>query len=172
MTSSDIAYTPILPFMVEALHLSASQAGLIASANFIGYFAGALLAALRFPGSRRVWLLGALVLLFVPKENKDAVRWIANFFALAGLLVSLPLVPWFWAQRFEPGFKFMEGAPNNWIPTIGAHRIAAANSPCLSCRRRNRILPPIEWAMTTGWVCSCAAIGMTVSRMTLSRSWS
>jgi hypothetical protein len=23
-------------------------------------------------------LLGALVLLFVPKENKDAVRWIAN----------------------------------------------------------------------------------------------
>src|SRR5450432_2193702 len=65
-------------------------------------------------------LVGALVLLFVPKENKDAVRWIANFFALAGLLVSLPLVPWFWAQRFEPGFKFMEGAPNNWIPTIGA----------------------------------------------------
>jgi NADH-quinone oxidoreductase subunit M len=65
-------------------------------------------------------LVGALVLLFVPKENKDAVRWIANFFALAGLLVSLPLVPWFWAQRFEPGFKFMEGSANNWIPSIGA----------------------------------------------------
>ena len=31
-------------------------------------------------------LLGALFLLFVPKENKDAIRWIANFFALAGLL--------------------------------------------------------------------------------------
>jgi len=44
-------------------------------------------------------LVGALVLLFVPKENKAAIRWIANFFALAGLLVSLPLVPWFWAQR-------------------------------------------------------------------------
>src|SRR5215468_8248889 len=65
-------------------------------------------------------LLGALVLLFVPKENKDAIRWIGNIFALAGLLVSLPLVPMFWAQRFEPGFKFIEGAPNNWIPTIGA----------------------------------------------------
>jgi NADH-quinone oxidoreductase subunit M len=65
-------------------------------------------------------LVGALVLLFVPKENKDAIRWIANFFALAGLLVSLPLVPWFWAQRFEPGFKFIEGAPGNWIPSIGA----------------------------------------------------
>jgi NADH-quinone oxidoreductase subunit M len=65
-------------------------------------------------------LVGAFVLLFVPKENKDAIRWIANIFALAGLLVSIPLVPMFWALRFEPGFKFLEGAPNNWIPTIGA----------------------------------------------------
>src|SRR6202451_97539 len=65
-------------------------------------------------------LVGALVLLFVPKENKDAVRWIANLFALGGFLVSLPLVPWFRAPRFEPGFKFIEGTPNNWIPSIGA----------------------------------------------------
>jgi NADH-quinone oxidoreductase subunit M len=65
-------------------------------------------------------LLGALVLLFVPKENKDAVRWIANIFSLGGFLISLPLVPWFWDKRFEPGFKFVEGAVNNWIPSIGA----------------------------------------------------
>jgi NADH-quinone oxidoreductase subunit M len=65
-------------------------------------------------------LVGALVLLFVPKENKDAIRWIANIFALGGFLISLPLVPMFWAQRFEPGFKFLEGTPNNWIPSIGA----------------------------------------------------
>ena len=65
-------------------------------------------------------LVGALLLIFVPSEKKDAIRWIANLFALAGLLVSLPLVPMFWAQRFQPGFKFMEGAPNNWIPSIGA----------------------------------------------------
>src|SRR4051794_23138906 len=65
-------------------------------------------------------LAGALLLIFVPKENKDAIRWTANIFALGGLLVSIPLVPWFWAQRFEPGFKFMEGSPNNWIPSIGA----------------------------------------------------
>jgi NADH-quinone oxidoreductase subunit M len=67
-------------------------------------------------------LIGALVLLFVPKENKEAIRWIANFFALGGFLISLPLVPMFWAQRFDATqhFKFIEGMPNNWIPSIGA----------------------------------------------------
>jgi NADH-quinone oxidoreductase subunit M len=66
-------------------------------------------------------LVGALVLLFVPKENKDAIRWIANLFSLGGFLVSLPLVPWFWAQlQSADRFKFIEGAPNNWIPSIGA----------------------------------------------------
>lgn len=53
-------YTPILPPMVEALGLTNSQAGLIASANFAGYFLGALLAAVRLPGARRTWLTGAL----------------------------------------------------------------------------------------------------------------
>ena len=65
-------------------------------------------------------LVGAFVLMFVPKENKDAIRWIANIFAVAGLLISIPLVPMFWAVRAEPGFKFLEGTVNNWIPSIGA----------------------------------------------------
>src|SRR3954452_491046 len=65
-------------------------------------------------------LVGAFVLMFVPKENKNAVRWVANLFALAGFIVSLPLVPWFWAKVEQPGFKFVEGAANNWIPSIGA----------------------------------------------------
>src|SRR5215469_14884768 len=65
-------------------------------------------------------LVGAFLLLFVPRENKDAIRWMANIFGLLGFLVSLPLVPWFWEQRCLPGFKFIEGAPNQWIPSIGA----------------------------------------------------
>src|ERR1700730_8932960 len=67
-------------------------------------------------------LVGGLVLLFVPKDNKDAIRWIANIFALGGFLISIPLVPMFWEKRFDatPAFKFIEGADGNWIPTIGA----------------------------------------------------
>ena len=54
-------YTPVLPAMMAGLGLSKSAAGLIASANFLGYLIGALLAAWpNLPGSRRTWLLGSL----------------------------------------------------------------------------------------------------------------
>src|SRR5579884_2604225 len=65
-------------------------------------------------------LAGAIVLLFLPRENKNAIRWVANMFALAGFIISLPLVPMFWAVKDQPGFKFVEGGANNWIPSIGA----------------------------------------------------
>ena len=81
-------YTPILPPMVQALGLSKSAAGLIASANYAGYFCGALLAAqLRLGGSRRSWLLGAL-----------AVG------ALTTLLMgAADAMPWFLLLRFTGG---------------------------------------------------------------------
>jgi predicted MFS family arabinose efflux permease len=56
-------YTPILPPMAEGLHLTKGQAGLVASANFLGYLAGALAAASpRLEGNPRAWLLTALAI--------------------------------------------------------------------------------------------------------------
>jgi NADH-quinone oxidoreductase subunit M len=68
-------------------------------------------------------LVGALFVLLIPGENKNAIRWVANVFAALGLLVSVPLVPLFWAVKADVGFHgfhFIEGGANNWIPTIGA----------------------------------------------------
>ena len=54
-------YTPIVPYMIAGLGLDRSEAGLIASANYLGYFVGALAVAWRaVPGDLRFWLLGAL----------------------------------------------------------------------------------------------------------------
>ena len=61
-------------------------------------------------------LVGALVLLFVPKRQEDAIRWIANFAVVLGFLVSLPL--WFHYDTANPEFQFVERLP--WIPSIGA----------------------------------------------------
>ena len=54
-------YTPILPYMTTGLGLGKPEAGLVASANFLGYLLGALAAAWRpVPGDARLWLLAAL----------------------------------------------------------------------------------------------------------------
>src|SRR3954451_17686508 len=61
-------------------------------------------------------LIGAFVILLVPKENDNAIRWIANVVAFLGFLISVPL--WFWYNPQSADFQFIERAP--WIPSIGA----------------------------------------------------
>ena len=95
-------YTPILPIMVEELGMTASQAGLIASANFTGHLVGALLAASSmFAGSRYRYMLAALavnaVALLVMGATADflaqlIVRFIAGVAGAFVLIFSAALV--------------------------------------------------------------------------------
>ena len=70
-------YTPILPFMAEALDLGKTEAGLIASANFLGYLVGALAAAgSLLGGDPRRWFLGALA---ASTLTTAAMAWTGSF---------------------------------------------------------------------------------------------
>ncbi len=61
-------------------------------------------------------LLGAIILIFVPKTQKEVIRLFANVWALLCFLVSLPLV--FNFDKSLRGLQFIEDY--QWIPLIGA----------------------------------------------------
>src|SRR5271170_4478772 len=62
-------------------------------------------------------LVGAILMLFVPRSNANAHRLMGNLFGILGLAVSLPLV---WRFKFgAPDFQFQQRL--NWIPSVGAH---------------------------------------------------
>jgi NADH-quinone oxidoreductase subunit M len=63
-------------------------------------------------------LLGAFVLLFIPRERAGLHRQIANAFGFLGLAISLPLLWKFKSGSSEP-FQFVADA--NWIPSLGVH---------------------------------------------------
>jgi NADH-quinone oxidoreductase subunit M len=61
-------------------------------------------------------LVGALLLMFVPRDEQFLHRVVGNLFGALGFLVSLPLVTRF--RIGESGYSFKESAA--WIPSIGA----------------------------------------------------
>ena len=76
-------YTPILPLMLEALGWSKVDAGLVASANFLGYLVGALIAGRKmFSVNPRQWLLIALML---SAATTVAMAMPAPMYVLSGL---------------------------------------------------------------------------------------
>jgi predicted MFS family arabinose efflux permease len=89
-------YTPILPGMMEELGLSASNAGLIASANYLGYLVGALVAAGGWAhGRERLLVLGALATSTALVALMGAVDTMAPFLLirfLAGVASAFVMV--------------------------------------------------------------------------------
>jgi NADH-quinone oxidoreductase subunit M len=63
-------------------------------------------------------LVGAIIMLFIPRERADLHRWMGNIFAFLGLLVSLPLIWRFSLDANAPRFQFVQDL--SWIPSIGA----------------------------------------------------
>ena len=61
-------------------------------------------------------LVGAIILIFVPKTQKEVIRLFANVWALLCFLVSIPLVLNF--DKTLKGLQFIEDY--QWIPLIGA----------------------------------------------------
>src|SRR6267143_1758547 len=73
-------------------------------------------------------LVGALLLLFIPRESQILHRLVGNLFGVLGFLVSLPLMLHF--PSGSSGYEFKESA--NWIPSISAPRSITS---CFSCSR-------------------------------------
>ncbi|MER8630126.1 YbfB/YjiJ family MFS transporter [Mesorhizobium opportunistum] len=89
-------YTPILPGMMEELHLSPTNAGWIASANYLGYLLGALAAAGGWAHGRerRLMLvgLGASTILAALMGLTDAMAAFLAIRFLAGLASAFVMV--------------------------------------------------------------------------------
>jgi NADH-quinone oxidoreductase subunit M len=62
-------------------------------------------------------LIGALVILFIPRERSGMHRLVANAFGVLGVLVALPLI---WRYHVYPGAaRFQFVTDHEWIPSIG-----------------------------------------------------
>ena len=53
-------------------------------------------------------LAGAILLLLIPKQQKNLIRWLANLIGFVGFLISLPLA--FNFNSSADGFQFVEKA--------------------------------------------------------------
>ena len=90
------SYTPILPGMISGVPLSAADAGFIASANFVGYLVGAVLAAYGWASGRErlVALLSLLAnaILLAAMAATDSVAIFAVIRFLAGMASAFAMI--------------------------------------------------------------------------------
>lgn len=110
------AYTPMLPPMLEESGLALSAAGLVASANFLGYLAGALLATRAVFARRRVGCLRAGLALSVLTTAAMALDIGASGWAAVRLLSGIASA---FVLVFTSGIVF-EFAAREGRPMLGS----------------------------------------------------
>ena len=135
-------YTPILPPMVRGLGLTTGEAGLIASANFAGYLAGAVAAAsARGLANPRTWLLAALAV--------SAVT--------TGLMA--------WVDGLPAAFvwRFVGGAASAYVLVLSSalvlDRLAAAGHSALSAVHFSGVGTGIVCSALLTWGLAAAGFG-------------
>jgi len=63
-------------------------------------------------------LLGMLVVMLLPKDNKQLIRWTSLIFSLVAMVISFWLTwDYFFNHAATSAFAYVEG-PYNWIPTL------------------------------------------------------
>src|SRR6266446_3703840 len=90
-------------------------------------------------------LVGALPLLFIPRESQILHRLVGNLFGVLGFLVSLPLMLHF--PSGSSGYEFKESA--DWIPSIGAKYSLGADGISMLLVMLTTLLGMI--AITSSW---------------------
>jgi len=131
-------YTPVLPSMAEAIPLTAGAAGLIASANFLGYLLGALATSFRLPGAPKAWLIGALIASAVTTGAvglSSSVALIAGFRFLGGVASAFALV--FASSQVLEGLGRAGRSSLAWVHFAGVGIFIALSSQV--------ILLPVGW---------------------------
>jgi predicted MFS family arabinose efflux permease len=109
-------YTPLLPGMMEGLGQSASDAGLIASANYAGYLVGALLAGGGWGEGREravgLWSLAAsalLVALMAPSRRLPAFLALRFLAGVASAFVMVFVTSLVFARLAANGRDDLQG---------------------------------------------------------------
>jgi len=90
-------------------------------------------------------LVGALLLLFIPRESQVLHRLVGNLFGVLGFLVSVPLILHFPAG--SGAYEFKESA--DWIPSIGAKYSLGADGISMLLVMLTTLLGMI--AITSSW---------------------